>query len=505
MLLNPQRPIGIDLRDVLPKGRFLGGDIRFTSCASDWHECQPGDLYVAMIDDEDDGHYHAQKAVENGARAVLCERLLPLQVPMCLVKDTRAAFGNVCQALAGNPTEQMATIGVTGTCGKTVTSMLLTSVLENSRQQVGLISSLGYSDGLKIKAARDTTPSQMEMASWLRQMAVSGCGSAVVEMSSRGLAQRKTTGIGLDAAVLTNIRRDHLDLHGSVKNYRTAKRRIFDHLKPGGFAVLNADDAASQELQHELNCPTITVGLHSHAELTATIVEQHRSEQTFLLHAGNETIPVRTSMIGEHHIYNCLAAAAVGLVMGMDLTAIVRGLEEVDYVPGRMERIECGQPYGVFVDCARTPDALAACLKAARKVTRGRVICAFGAEATLPPEMRAWLGRVAEHGADLPIITSNNPRHEPPLEIIHDVLDGFDRVAKAHVMPNRRNAVQWALEQARPGDSIILAGKGEMATELIGSRPQPHDDRVIARNWLQQQSATAPAPAPALSVYPPHA
>ncbi len=224
---------------------------------------------------------------------------------------------------------------------------------------------------------------------------------------------------------MTNVTHDHLDYHASLRNYRLAKAKLFDHLADEGFAVLNADDPGSAGYLRQLDGPVLTVGIEAAAEITATPVEQCLSEQTFLLTAGSETVPVRTQMIGTHHIYNCLAAAAVGLAYGIELTTVVRGLESVGHVPGRLERIECGQPFGVFVDFAHTPDALTGVLKTLRQVTAGRLICVFGAGGERDRQKRPLMGRAVEQGADVAILTNDNPRHEDPQAIFRDVLDGF--------------------------------------------------------------------------------
>jgi len=332
-------------------------------------------------------------------------------------------------------------------------------------------------------------------------MAANGCTDAIIETSGKGLSQHNHAGQQLDAAILTNIKPQDLDHHGSVQNYHDAQARIFKLLKPHGYAVINADDPGSQAMLEELDNPTITIGIHQEAEVTATILERCPSEQTFLLHAGNETAPVRTGMIGDHHIYNCLTAAATGLVAGIDLPTVVRGIEKSGSLPGRMERIECGQPFSVFVDQADSPATMIASLKALRQVTTGRVICVFGAAGDGDASQRPLLGRIAEKSSDWAIITSDNPGCEPPLQIAHDILDGFSDPSKAHVLPNRAEAIRLALQSAQPGDSILIAGKGHRNKQMMGDGPQPHDDRKVAREWLYNNATATPARAAAAGVH----
>lgn len=502
------QPAGaICLRDVLPDSRIVGGtEIRATSCCSDSRQCRPGDVFVALTGARYDGHDFVDEAVRAGASAIVSERLLPVRVPVCIVDDTRQAYGRICQSLVGCPSQSMRVVGVTGTHGKTTTSVLIQAILREAGHFAGHMTTLENSDGLERRAASTQSPEAPVLARWLARMWANGCTHAVTEFSSAALAQRKPTGVSLDAAVFTNIGSDHLDLHLNVQNYRAAKCRLLDHLKPEGFVVLNADDPASEKLLDEIGHPVLTVGMRNPAELTANVIERYPSEQTFLLHAGNESVAVRTRMIGDHHVYNCLCAAAVGLVMGIDISTVVRGIESVERIPGRMEQIDCGQPFGVFVDEARTPGSLSACLKALRRVTPGRVICVYGPDGRRPRELRPQLGTVVERGADFGIITSNNPCHDEPLQITHDVLDGYDRPGSAQVLPSRQRAIEWALGNARRGDTVLIAGKGADTFQIIGSKKRSFDDREVARTWLYARgtkpTVTPPRDRPRLRIAP---
>jgi UDP-N-acetylmuramoyl-L-alanyl-D-glutamate--2,6-diaminopimelate ligase len=265
-----------------------------------------------------------------------------------------------------------------------------------------------------------------------------------------------------------------------------AKSRLLEHLSGEGFAVINADDPTSASYLSEIGSPVLTVGIRSAAEISAEVVERYISEQTFLLTAGSETVPVRTRMIGTHHVYNCLAAAAVGLAYGIDLMTVVRGLEAVEHLPGRLERIECGQPFGVFVDYAHTPDALSGSLQTLRGVVEGRVICVFGAGGDRDRLKRPQMGRAVEAGTDMAVVTTDNPRTEDPRAIEADILQGFDEPEKARVIPDRAEAIGWALSEALPGDCVLIAGKGHETYQIIGEERIHFDDCETARNWLYQ-------------------
>jgi UDP-N-acetylmuramoyl-L-alanyl-D-glutamate--2,6-diaminopimelate ligase len=415
---------------------------------------------------------------------VIAECHLALPTPLYIVPDSREAYGRICHRLADSPSRHLCTVGVTGTNGKTTTSLLIASLLQAAGHPTGVLNSLVYDDTDRCQPAPQTTPPAPELAKWLSRMRDNGCSHAVVEASSRALADRTTAGLELDAAVLTNMRRDHLDLHGSIFNYRRAKARLFDHLKPGGFVVANADDPATRFLLRDVHHPVLTVGMRTEAELSATVVERHAGEQTFLLSAGNETAAVQTALFGDHHVYNCLAAAAVGLVLGIDLTTIARGLEAVTWIEGRMEPIVGGQPFGVYVDHAHTPDALAMTLKTLRQVTPGRVLCVLAADADGDPSQRPLLGRVLERGADVGMITGGGTCWQESLQTAHDILDGYDRPAKAHLLPDRAEAIRWLLGEAGPDDAVLIAGQSQDADD--GSR---WDVREVARHWIREVGA----------------
>ncbi|HUE72523.1 MAG TPA: UDP-N-acetylmuramoyl-L-alanyl-D-glutamate--2,6-diaminopimelate ligase [Pirellulaceae bacterium] len=476
---------GVSLRDLLPVARFVRSpDVRATSCCTEADQCQPGDVFVAISSDRYDGHEQASDAVQRGASAVVAERLLPVEVPLVMVDDSREALGEICQALVDYPSDSLRTVGVTGTHGKTVVSWLVASVLKAAGGHPGMTTSIAHSDSLEGAPARQTTPPAPQLARWLARMTEAGCDSAVVEVSSRALVERRVAGIDFDAAVLTSLGRAHLALHGSVENYHRAKERLFAQLKCGGFAVLNADDEACQRLAGRIDVPLLTYGMNSEADVTGSVIERQISEQTFYLRAGDELIPVRSRILGDSHVSSCLAAATVGLAVGIDLPTIVRGLEAVERIPGRLERIECGQSFGVFVDAARSPERLAYALRTLRKVTRGRLICVAGAPGGRKKSGRAWLGRVLERSCDVPVLTADDPRHEEPLAIAHDLLDGFQRAAKAHVLPNRSRAIEAALAMARPGDTVVIAGKGDRVGQIVGNQRLDHDDRDVAQQWL---------------------
>ncbi len=440
---------------------------------------------MAIAGAENDGHDFATEAVRRGAAAVVSERMLPVfDVPQFVVANSRVAYGTLCQALVGDPSQQLKVIGVTGTSGKTTVVRLLASILHVAGYEAGAIDSLAHWDGLDCQHSPGAELSPPVLARWLGQMAANGLSHAIVEVSSRDLVQSALAGVELDSVCVTNVGRDHLDWHGSLDNYRQAKRRILDHLRADGVAILNADCQPSLRMLAELNGPALTIGLRQTAEITAEIVEQQINEQTFVLTAGDDSVGVRTSVVGDHHVYNCLTAAALCLSYGIELTTIARGLEAVEELPGRMQRIVCGQEFSVLVDAANTPDTLRACLKAARNVTAGRLICVFGAHGDMHADQFPALGRVAGSLADVSVVTTTGPRERGIRDFTRNIVGGFADPSKAHVILDRAEAIAWGLDQASEGDTVVLAGMGERPYPNSNTRELPWDDGDVARHVL---------------------
>lgn len=466
----------VSLRQTLPKARFLAeGDILARSCAADWQACRQGDVYFALTSADDDGHEHAAQAVERGASAVVGERLVPAGIPQVLVRDSRAALAKVCQALAGYPSRELRTIGVAGSSGKTTVAMLLASICEAAEQSAGVMSSLGHSDSLVQASPVAATPTSPEFASWLARMRAAACETAVVEMSTQALAERRVCGIELDAAIVTNIRNDLPAVAWMPGTLQKINQRIFRHLKAEGVAIVNLDDHRCRRMVAELERACLTFAVHADADVTASVIERSLSEQTFLLSAGADLLPVRTRIIGDAHVSSCLAAATAALALGFDADTIVRGLEKVDRLPGRMERLECGQPFAVFLDAVRGPESLSQTVRAIRQATRGRVHVVLAPPFDCDGSRRAFMGRVLERGAHATTLTGRER------DLTNDVMDGFERPAKVRTLPDRGEAIAFALATAQAGDAVLLVGD------------DADTDRELALQSLVGQPARKPA------------
>lgn len=473
-------PEGVRLRCVLADAEIVGADdVCVSHCTTDAAACRDGDLFVLLSDDK----CAATDAVRLGAAAIVAARpLADCPVPVCYVPDAAEAYGRICQALAGRPSDRLKVIGVAGSYGKTTTGYLIASILSGAGQTPGVLSSLGYCDGLEVCDARWTTPPAPIMASWLRRMSENGCTHAVVEVSGRGALEWRTAGMSFDVLCLTNLRSDD-DARGCTVDGRRYAQRLLDQLRPEGVLVVNADDACGAWAADRHDGPVLTVGLEHEAELTAVVLERFSSEQTFCLSLGDEAIPVRTTLPGDHNVLNSLLAAAVGSVYRLPPAALARGIESVRDLPGRLERIECGQPYTVFVDEARTPQALSTCLQALRGTTRSRLRCVLSAAELHDRTTRARFARVAEQWADETIVTQS-PSSSATAELLDDVAAGFRRPSQQRIVADRADAIRQTLTSAEPGDCVLVAGQGSDTYQLPDREQDYWDDRQLVRQTL---------------------
>ena len=464
------------LAELFPEATRTGtGEVVVTSCTTDWREVKPGDVFVALPDvngTDDDGHLHAQRAVSHGAIAIVCEQPVPVfDVPTYLVTDSRIALGEISHALMGYPSRSLEVIGVTGTHGKSTTIALLESIFATAGKHCGKLSSLGCYDGMTHSAGISDVPTAPAFASRLSRMEAAGCTHAFVEISSQALSQARIAGMELGAVCVTNVTDAHLDCHNTVQSYRETKRRILEHLSPTGVVVLNADDPVSLKWLDRVNGPVLTFGLGNQAEVTASMVDCHANGQTFILTAGSDSIAVRTSIIGEHHIANCLAAAAMSLSYGIDLQAIAAGLEAVEKLPARMERVDCGQGFPVFVDAADTPEALRASLRTARRLAEHRVICVWDQSACGAGSEHLAISQVLNRMADLAIVTQPLPQAEA---------EGIE----VEVVADRGEAIACAVAIAEPGDVVVIAASRVHPGFVFGAENELITDKEITEELL---------------------
>lgn len=476
-----------DFASVLPQAQWLfvppDGTLSVHGCTTQWRECRPGDVFVALSGPHEDGHELAQHAVRRGAAAVVTERLLPLRVPQVVVEDTRAAFARLCHALAGFPSRELTTVAVCGSAGKTSVALLLEAIFAAAGRPAckWLVPETDWNWASEWEAAIERLPAAASIAQRLARGRGEGREAALIELPDRLLAEQQASGVMLDAVVVTNLQ-GSAHSGQALRNVMARLERLWPQLKPQGVVVVNVDDPRCRRLQPSSRC--LTFGVQTPADLTAEVLERWPSEQTFWLTAGGETAPVRTRLIGDSHLANCLAAAAAAWGCGIGLTEIVRGLEAVTHLPRRMERIECGQPYSIYLDAAATPPALVQAIRAVRQVVRGRTLVVFTPAAGLPVPHRPLVGRILERTAHLAILCGTAEGTGRPMGVLHDLLDGFEKPQRAHLIPSRRAAIAYALSLARPGDGVLIVGP--QADQSDG----PADEAAQIRQWLYAQNAS---------------
>jgi UDP-N-acetylmuramoyl-L-alanyl-D-glutamate--2,6-diaminopimelate ligase len=476
----------------------IAGDpaVEIASLAYDSRRAGPGTLFFCVPGERADGHDFAPQVVEAGAAALVVERQLPLEVPQAIVADARAAMAPLAARFEDDPTARLRVVGVTGTNGKTTTAFLVREILEAAATPCGLLGTVKQVVGGAEEEVVRTTPEAIDLQATFRRMLEAGDRACAMEASSHALALRRADAIHFEVAVFTNLTQDHLDFHADMEDYFLAKRRLFAELRPGTAAV-NVDDPYGRRLAAKLECLTFSAE-GAAADYTARQVRFDAGGAEFRvgLPEGGE-IEVRTGLPGHFNVANALGAFAAARALGVEPETAAAGLARAARVPGRFEPIDEGQGFTVLVDYAHTPDSLENVLRAARRLTGGRLISVFGAGGDRDRDKRPKMGRAGAVLSDLAVITSDNPRSEDPEAIVAEVAvgaEGEDERGRAEleVVVDRREAIGLALGRARPGDIVVIAGKGhEQGQEFEGGRKIPFDDREVAREELRRLGGPA--------------
>jgi UDP-N-acetylmuramoyl-L-alanyl-D-glutamate--2,6-diaminopimelate ligase len=454
----------------------------------DSRRIQPGFLFFAFPGARADGRSFADAARERGAIAVISELASPegyagtwLQVP-----HGRQALA---QAARNFYPQSVALTGITGTNGKTTTAFLIDSILRAAGHTTALVGTIEYHLGSEVLPAVNTTPESLDLYRLFDRLHNMGGTYATMEVSSHALALGRAYGLHFHTAVFTNLTRDHLDFHHSMEEYFAAKQILFtgSGSPPPEVAVINTDDEYGARIAVNRSTELLSYGLDRDAQVRARNVASSFSGLRFEVHFGKLKLPIESALIGRINVYNILAACSAGLSYKLPVETIVRGIAECHGVPGRFERVDEGQPFAVVVDYSHTDDALRNAILVARGLSPNRVITVFGCGGDRDRTKRPIMGQVAAELSDVVVLTSDNPRSEDPLQIMNDVLVGLRRKDTPLIVePDRAAAIRRAIEQARPGDLVLLAGKGHETYQILKDRTIPFDDREVARDVLRK-------------------
>ncbi len=475
-------------------------DIAVTALTDDSRAVGPGSVFVAVKGERVDGHAFVGKAVASGATALVVQKgaavAVATPVPVVRVDDSRWALGLLASRFYREPSSRLGMVGVTGTNGKTTVTYLCKGLLETAGRRVGLIGTVAYQIGAERLPAPHTTPGAVDLQALLARMADARMDTVVMEVSSHALALDRTVGCEFDVAIFTNLTQDHLDFHADMEDYFQAKLRLFYGLMPTGAklrpkrAIVNIDDARGPRVREASRVPVWTYAIHQPADLRAEEVRLALSGTRFTAATPQGRFPIESRLVGEHNVYNILAAVGVGLHEGLSPETVRRGIASVTNVPGRFERVEAGQPFTVVVDYAHTDDALLRLLTAAQALKTGRIITVFGCGGDRDRGKRPKMGRVAARLSDMVIVTSDNPRSEDPAAIVREIEAGVRETREGapvryEVIVDRRAAIEAAVREARAGDTVLIAGKGHEDYQIVGSARLHFDDREVARAAIE--------------------
>ncbi len=461
-------------------------DCEIAALVYDSRRASPGALFAALPGEQTDGVRHVENAVQRGAAAVVCESpCICSPETVCIrVPDARAALAAMAAVFWGRPAEKLCPVGITGTNGKTTVSFMLREILRAAGRRPGLIGTVRYEIGERVLPAARTTPEAPDIQSMLAQMIRAGCDSAVMEVSSHALAQKRVGNMLFDTAVFTNLTQDHLDYHGSLEEYYKVKSRLFNQV--GRFAVINADDPCGRRLLEEKKhlAGRIAFGFGGQADVRGT--EARSSAKGSRMHVESPwgAADVSLKLIGRFNLYNALAAFAVAGALDIPVPTIAGALAGMEYVPGRLEPVCARRGKQIYIDYAHTDDALGNVLSALREITPGKLVAVFGCGGNRDTGKRRLMGNVASRLADYTVITNDNPRREIPEKIAADIAAGFDSQRKYEIVLDRQAAIARGIDLIGRKDSLLIAGKGHETYQEFDGAIVPFDDRDAVREAL---------------------
>ena len=452
----------------------------------DSRKVEEGSLFVAIEGFSTDGHNYLKDVPDNGAVAAIVEKQnSEIKIPQYLVKDSRVALASIASAFYRPELDTIRVVGITGTNGKTTTSFLIRSILNEARIYSGLIGTIHYDIGGELIQAWNTTPESVDIIQMMYDMYKHDQQGCVLEASSHGLALHRLDGLKFEVAVFTNLSQDHMDFHADFEDYYQAKKSLFSLLKPDGTAIINSGDPYGQRLLSELQLKSLDFNTSGNAKVTATRWDSSIDGVTLLAQTPKGQINIISPLIGKFNIENILAAISTALALDIDLVTIKRGIERVSRVQGRLEPVPVNIDKNVIVDYAHTPDALEKALNVLADMTEQNLWVVFGCGGDRDKMKRPLMGKIAVKIADRVILTSDNPRSESPESIIDDILSGIKDREKVEVEANRRKAIQLVLKHASSGDTILVAGKGHENYQEIDGIKYPFDDRQVVKESVQ--------------------
>lgn len=452
-----------ELLEALPSKKIIGEtDFDINKIEYDSRQIKPGDLFVAIPGFKEDGHEYIHSALKNGAIGVVAQRDGDYKPKVkVMVPDAREALALLSCRFFDSPSEKLKVVGATGTNGKTTITYLVRSILEKDGRKVGLIGTIAYFIGEEKQTATNTTPESLDLQEMFYEMRKNGTDSVVMEVSSHALTLKRVIGVDFDVAVFTNLNREHLDFHKTLSAYKKSKGFLFEMLSDKSCAVINRDDPHWRYFYDKAKTKRLTYSLNNpEADFyTKGFSCDWRGSQIDMV-TPNGKLMVNLKLLGESNIYNALATVAVGTALKVNLKTIKSGLESVEGVPGRMEKIQAGQDFNILIDYAHTPFALERLLRTVRRLTQGDLIVLFGCGGDRDKGKRPQMGKVASLLADKIFLTEDNPRSEDPKEIIYQIIEGIKDRKKAEIIIDRKEGIKEALKSAKRGDSLVLVGKG---------------------------------------------
>ena len=458
-------------------------DMDISGIGFDSRKSTPGELFVAVHGYKSDGHKYVDVALKNGSSCVLCEEKPDADIPYVLIDNTRKGLAKTSANFFENPAEKLKVIGVTGTNGKTTTTNLIKRIIEQSTgKKVGLIGTNNHLIGTEVVPTERTTPESYEIQELFHRMVRAGCEYVVMEVSSHALYLDRVYGIIFDVGIFMNLTRDHLDFHKTMDKYGKAKSKLFAQSR---VSVINIDDEYSEMMINAAYDKVYTYSTsNSEADLVAKRIKLFQASVEFCALTIGKLQMIEIGIPGMFSVYNALAATAACVNLGMELEDIAKALRGGG-VKGRAEIVPTGRSFEVIIDYAHTPDALENIIDTIKPITKGRVITLFGCGGDRDKSKRPIMGEIAAAKSDFVVITSDNPRTENPSEIIKDIMKGINGTETPHVViENRREAIEWAINNALPDDMILLAGKGHETYQIIGTEKTDFDERNVVANFL---------------------